>query len=82
MHQPMHDTMPKYKQASIVHWCLGRASPGVFELVQIVGKHGLLPVVVHEGISLSDTVELLKAPHEQLDKTGTGSAARRPHGLG
>lgn len=42
------------------------ASPRVFEFVEVVSEHRLLPVVVHEGVSLSDAVELLKTPREQL----------------
>lgn len=40
--------------------------PGVFEFVEVVGEHGLLSVVVYEGVPLSDPVELLETPREQL----------------
>lgn len=45
---------------------LSNGLPGVFEFVQVVGEHGLLPVVLHKRVSLSDPVELLKAPRKQL----------------
>ena len=50
----------------------GRAgrSPRVLELVEVVREHGLLTVVVHEGVSLPDAVELLETPRKELMPCG------------
>lgn len=59
-----------------------RVSPGVLELVQIVGEHGLLPVVVHEGVPLADAVELLETPREELQNGQRLEATIKGRGCG